>query len=916
MQSSPYRGLEPYTEDDWEYFFGRERECDIISANLTASRLTLLYGASGVGKTSVLRAGVAHQLARHARDNRATYGTPEHAIVVFSTWRDDPIASLQASIAAAVADALGEPPVESPAVSASLIDVLPAWSACVGGDVLIILDQFEEYFLYHGHEQGPGTFDYEFPRVVNRPDLQVNFLIGIREDALARLDRFKGRVPDLFANYLRLEHLDRDAAQQAIERPLRQYNHSHGGLQISIEAALTDAVLNDLANTDNARDEAGRGMLGLRDERQLIDPSYLQVVMTRLWLEEVRAGSSILRLETFEGLGTAHDILETHLDETMRGLDEDHRASAAAMFHHLVTPSGSKIAHNARDLAGYAAVDQERVDHVLAYLSHEARILRSLPPFGRSDEPRYEIYHDRLADAVLGWRSRYLRERELADEQARNEEQLRALQAEADRKIAEVEARADQVAAQAVARARRDALAPIGWNALFWITAVVAGIGWLVVLSAIPGYRISPDAAPALIFLAGCVPIVFVAALVVLGLIRTSVSRLRGWRFLRLALFWALMALSGLALVSGLLGAFSWADQNVPLFRQANPNTRAGFEAVAVLLVMVAWLVIQTIFTGGRTFKAIEQSGGYDAPVPPPSGTTYAGVPRRAVAMLMDCALLVLVGLALIAASTVSKNIYAVFYVVAFLVIVWLYAPVLESTLQATIGKRALQLRVVDLQGERVTFARANARHLAKVLSWALLFGGFVMAITPRSQALHDRLAGTLVIGAAKPRPQPQEGLSLGGFWSRAAAGLIDTISLLLAIGIPIGLFNQAQRSSGYSGEWLIVLCAGWLYTAAFETSRLQGTPGKLLMGLRVTDLQGRRISFWRASWRYAARVFSLLPLLIGYISASSSKHKQTFHDRLAGTLVVNARRSRPATVDGTVPLADVEPTRLQAEPR
>jgi hypothetical protein len=54
---------------------------------------------------------------------------------------------------------------------------------------------------------------------MNRADLRISFLISIREDVLAKLDAFKGRIPNLFDNYLRIEHLDRDA-RQAIEMPL------------------------------------------------------------------------------------------------------------------------------------------------------------------------------------------------------------------------------------------------------------------------------------------------------------------------------------------------------------------------------------------------------------------------------------------------------------------------------------------------------------------------------------------------------------------------------------------------------------------------------------------------------------------------------------------------------------------------
>ena len=62
QRDSPYQGLAPYDEGDAAFFFGRDRERDLITANLMASRLTVLYGVSGVGKSSVLRAGAAHHL--------------------------------------------------------------------------------------------------------------------------------------------------------------------------------------------------------------------------------------------------------------------------------------------------------------------------------------------------------------------------------------------------------------------------------------------------------------------------------------------------------------------------------------------------------------------------------------------------------------------------------------------------------------------------------------------------------------------------------------------------------------------------------------------------------------------------------------------------------------------------------------
>src|SRR5262249_55508157 len=137
MLDSPYKGLMPYTEEDALFFFGREAEREVITANLMASRLTLLYGQSGVGKSSVLRAGVTYQLRQAARQNLETYGAPEFAVAVFSDWRDDPVALLEERVREAVEPfqteddrriSLPDDPIRH------LPELLDAWTERINGD--------------------------------------------------------------------------------------------------------------------------------------------------------------------------------------------------------------------------------------------------------------------------------------------------------------------------------------------------------------------------------------------------------------------------------------------------------------------------------------------------------------------------------------------------------------------------------------------------------------------------------------------------------------------------------------------------------------------------------------------------------------------------------------------------------------
>ncbi|MGB8524124.1 MAG: RDD family protein, partial [Candidatus Acidiferrales bacterium] len=79
-----------------------------------------------------------------------------------------------------------------------------------------------------------------------------------------------------------------------------------------------------------------------------------------------------------------------------------------------------------------------------------------------------------------------------------------------------------------------------------------------------------------------------------------------------------------------------------------------------------------------------------------------------------------------------------------------------------------------------------------------------------------------------------------------------------------------------------------WIYYAWMESSSHQGTLGKMALGLIVTDLEGRRISFARASGRYFAKIItSLIPLGIGYMMAGFTEKKQALHDIIASCLVL-----------------------------
>ncbi|SHN88632.1 WD40 repeat, partial [Geodermatophilus obscurus] len=406
LPSCPYVGLVPFSEHDAAFFFGRENETELIAANLVAARLTLLYAPSGVGKTSVLRAGVVPRLHEIGTGDEDV-GIRSAAVAYVSDWSGPPLEVVAEEIRRALLQTGVQ--VEPLSPWAGLVPWLRGTLAEASVPaVYLVLDQFEEYFLYHPADEELPT---AIGDVLTARGLNVHLLLSLREDALASLDRFEGRVPHLFENYLRLSYLDRDSARTAIEGPLARYN----GLiapdtRMSAEPELVDTVLDEVraGNVVLVPDAAIADGPGPSD-RSDIEAPYLQMVLTRLWDEERARGSSVLRRDTLRELGGAQTIVQTHLDTVMADLAPEQRDVAAEVFHHLVTTSGSKIALTAEDLADWAEIPVDRVRDLLERLSSgPRRILRPVPPAaGVIGPPRYEVFHDVMGAAVLDWRRRY-----------------------------------------------------------------------------------------------------------------------------------------------------------------------------------------------------------------------------------------------------------------------------------------------------------------------------------------------------------------------------------------------------------------------------------------------------------------------------------------------------------------------------
>jgi WD40 repeat protein len=266
-----------------------------------------------------------------------------------------------------------------------------------------MLDQFEEYFLYRSREPTPERFADEFARCISQPDLRASFLIAIREDAYAGLgDLFKGRIPNVYSNYLHVDYLDRASAGQAIRAPLDIYNSQPGISQpVHIQDELVEAVLDQVRAYDGTADGPA-SLAAANGGRDRVATPLLQLVMETIWEREREQRSHELRLSTLQELRGVNMIVDAHLGKALGALTTGERETAIDMFDHLVTPSGGKIAESVPDLAQRTGHREDQVGAVLDKLDHE-RIVRPVPAPPGHDPMRYrryEIFHDVLAPTI------------------------------------------------------------------------------------------------------------------------------------------------------------------------------------------------------------------------------------------------------------------------------------------------------------------------------------------------------------------------------------------------------------------------------------------------------------------------------------------------------------------------------------
>ncbi|TXH69179.1 MAG: hypothetical protein E6Q83_10515 [Thiothrix sp.] len=379
---NPYPGLRPYQPNEQTKFYGRQEDTQALLTKILSQRLTLLFAATGVGKSSLLQAAILPQLKAKPGLNLD--------VVYYNDWVAPPLKGLQQ----AIRQALVKPEVNLPdtpqnlSLEAFFRFIAPSTSQ----PLVIILDQFEEFFRYRfiHHAADFQPFIDQLAEVILAPELPVSLVFSMREDFALELNAFKPHLPNpLFSNYYRLEKLGIDAAKAAITEPLLQSGYHY-------EPALLDELLKDLLSRDLTRDASS---LAKGTQADSVEPPYLQIVCSQLWELDKNDPQKTLRLATYQQAGGAKGLLENYVNYVLKSFSDREKQVTSKAFDHLISRRGTKMAHTPEDLAELVNLKPAELANSMDKLE-KARILRRQQ---RDQQVWYELYHDMFSGGIEAW---------------------------------------------------------------------------------------------------------------------------------------------------------------------------------------------------------------------------------------------------------------------------------------------------------------------------------------------------------------------------------------------------------------------------------------------------------------------------------------------------------------------------------
>jgi len=344
----PYKFLDYYTEQDAGLFFGRESDVEAICSKIVAHRCFILHGRSGVGKSSILRAGIAPRLKAH-----------DHHVSVIRSFTDP----LEQMLVALTADARMANESKKHDLIEKLFEQIRRFNA--GQSIIFLFDQFEEFFSLLPEDDKQQFIDGIAKLYANDP-LPLRFVFAIREDVLAEMSQLKPAIPEIFHHEHRLLRLSREQATRSMIEPACVSG-------CSFDPTLASRILDDLGDGG-------------------IDPPQLQIVCDHLY--DGRDEKGRMTLECYERLGTASKILASYLERVLLHFNAEELETAREILTALISIDEQRLVLKLSELMRIVTTSplSTVLDELVA-----ARIVRRRQQDG---EAWLELSHDFLIPEV------------------------------------------------------------------------------------------------------------------------------------------------------------------------------------------------------------------------------------------------------------------------------------------------------------------------------------------------------------------------------------------------------------------------------------------------------------------------------------------------------------------------------------
>lgn len=375
---NPYPGLRAFEQADSDIFFGREREIRDLRSLWLANRLTVIFGRSGVGKSSLLNAGVLRSLRDQAdrlpvgRVSPAPFSDLSDAnpftFGLLSSWH--PGAGAEEMRRITLRDFFADRPRQLDEFD----DPVP---------VLIAIDQFEELFLAPRHlwRHRDHFIDDLSAALKDRPELRL--LVLIREDVLGALLPFERRLSPPPRRRLAVHALTFDAALQAVKEPLRSKGRSYA-------PGVAEELIDNLRTTRSADESVGAPVV----REEFVEPVQLQIVCSALWAALPDDVHTITEGH-LRSYGDVDDTMTAFYDRTIADVAREYGVRAEDLLtwveKNFVTELGTR--GTVPEGAGQTAGMRNEVARALT----RRHLLRAEHRLGAR---WYELQHDRLIGPV------------------------------------------------------------------------------------------------------------------------------------------------------------------------------------------------------------------------------------------------------------------------------------------------------------------------------------------------------------------------------------------------------------------------------------------------------------------------------------------------------------------------------------